>query len=374
MNKQKVVVGIIIVALGGAFAFFAFVRQEEQTSFQNTRVDGETTEDQQIVESDSVGGEVTAVAIVEETLDNTVTIAPEPVEVLPETQPVLELPNNINEVLSDEEKLYRQAAASPIAALKENVQETSTDDNATPATTEDPRITRAIAELEALAPVPPPVTSMSPAAQINANDRFRNNIAARDSGDVGQVNPAAARYIINEGTIFSAVLETAINSELPGVVRARITRPIYDSINLQQIAIPRGSVALGEYNSSVLVGQNRVYMIFHRIIFPDGRSISLVTGGTDAAGASGIVADTNKRFFERFGLSLLAGIGAFFVDDLQAVDSEGNAINSTAGTILSETLADVRADAPQYKPIFTVKAGERVHMFANQDIILGFRR
>ena len=57
--------------------------------------------------------------------------------------------------------------------------------------------------------------------------------------NVTRFSPPPAERILFEGTIINAVLETALNSQLPGFVRARVVRNVYDS-KLSGVAIPKG--------------------------------------------------------------------------------------------------------------------------------------
>jgi type IV secretion system protein VirB10 len=118
-------------------------------------------------------------------------------------------------------------------------------------------------------------------------------------------------YIIAEGSLIHATLETATNSDLPGSVRAIVSDPSY-SEDGTHVLIPQGSRLIGQYKSGMSQGQSRIFMVWTRLITPSGISIQLGSPGVDALGMAGVGADEiNRHFWQRFGTgSLLSIIGA----------------------------------------------------------------
>jgi type IV secretion system protein VirB10 len=122
---------------------------------------------------------------------------------------------------------------------------------------------------------------------------------------------AHPEYTIASGEFLHAVLETAIDSDLPGEIRAVVSQPVYAYIGETPL-IPAGSRLIGQYSSSVMQGQNRVFVVWNRVILPNGVSAQINSPGTDQLGISGQGADdVYTHFFARFGeASLLSIIGA----------------------------------------------------------------
>src|SRR6185369_10099607 len=95
----------------------------------------------------------------------------------------------------------------------------------------------------------------------NDNDQF-----AVRMGD-GEVQVASAQAMTNpaqtvtQGTLIAAVLETSINTDLPGYVRALVSRDVR-SFDGSQILIPRSSRLIGQYKSGLAAGQTRAYVIW----------------------------------------------------------------------------------------------------------------
>lgn len=139
---------------------------------------------------------------------------------------------------------------------------------------------------------------------MNADERFAQKFGV---GDLSK--PARASQLrdpsntIIEGTVIAAVLETALNSDLPGYVRAVVTREV-KGFDGARTLVPRGSRLIGQYKSGVALGQSRTFVIWTRLVRPDGAMIELASPATDGLGRGGLDGDVNTHFFERFGGAL----------------------------------------------------------------------
>ena len=120
-------------------------------------------------------------------------------------------------------------------------------------------------------------------------------------------------YTLARGELIPAVLETAIHSDLPGLVRAVVERPVY-SANAMKLLIPAGSKLMGHYDAGLVQGQSRVFVSWQRVLRPDGIVADLDSPGTDTLGRAGQGADhINRHAIERFqegALLSLIGAGA----------------------------------------------------------------
>lgn len=138
---------------------------------------------------------------------------------------------------------------------------------------------------------------------LSGDERF----AARLGGS-GQTAHARAladpRATIPQGAIIAGVLETAINSDLPGYVRALVSRDVR-SFDGTAVLVPRGSRLIGQYRAGVALGQSRAFVIWTRLIRPDGVAIDLNSPGADALGRAGLEGETDRHFLNRFGGAML---------------------------------------------------------------------
>ncbi len=103
------------------------------------------------------------------------------------------------------------------------------------------------------------------------------------------------------------MLETAINSDLPGYVRAVVSSDIR-SFDGSRVLVPRSSRLIGQYKSGVAGGQTRAYVMWTRLIRPDGVSVALASPAVDAAGQTGLTGKVDSHFMKRFGSALLLSV------------------------------------------------------------------
>lgn len=128
---------------------------------------------------------------------------------------------------------------------------------------------------------------------------------------------------IIQGTIIKGALETAVNTDLPGMVRAVTTEDVW-SYDGRRILVPAGSRLVGEYNSGLQNGQKRFFVVWSRIIRPDGVSVQVGSYGTDDLGRSGLSGKLDKHNFERFGAAFMMSVIAAGAQVASAA-STGNA-------------------------------------------------
>lgn len=201
---------------------------------------------------------------------------------------------------------------------------------------------------------------------MNADERF-----AQKLGLGGASKPARASKLIDqsntiiEGSVIAAVLETALNSDLPGYVRAVVTRDV-KGFDGSKTLVPRGSRLIGQYKSGVALGQSRTFVIWTRLIRPDGATIELAAPATDGLGRGGLDGDVDTHFFERFGGAIL----------LTLLNIGGAAIADSTDTsiVIASTRAGVDAGSSSLMsganigPTVTVPQGSPVRVFVSQDL------
>ena len=107
-----------------------------------------------------------------------------------------------------------------------------------------------------------------------------------------------------QGTLIPAVLETAIDTDVPGYVRAVVSQDVR-SFDGSRVLIPRSSRLIGEYKAASQAGQRRAYLMWTRLVRPDGVSVALASPAADFSGQAGIGGQVNSHFFSRFGSAIL---------------------------------------------------------------------
>jgi type IV secretion system protein VirB10 len=210
--------------------------------------------------------------------------------------------------------------------------------------------------------VPAPGTPNAPAAAGSGAAGFAASI-----GGVGGA-PAQARSMVNptttvtEGTLIPAILETAINTDVPGYVRAVVSQDV-KSFDGKRVLIPRSSRLIGQYQAGVQQGQKRAYVIWTRLIRPDGVSVAIASPAIAFDGTTGLEGDVNSHFFQRFGSGLLLSV----VGGLGAVATGGIGGVLVAGTAQSAANAAVQSNG-QISPTIRVRMGEPIRVFTARDL------
>ena len=174
-----------------------------------------------------------------------------------------------------------------------------------------------------------------------------------------------------QGKLIDAQLETAINTDLPGQIRAVVSSPLYAEQGRDPL-IPPGSRLNGVYNSAVRKGQVRVFAIWNRLIRPDGVEITIDSNVTDALGRAGLAGETDNHFGQIFGMSVLlsiigAGAGTAGVSPDTGYNS-AEAYRSEVQRSFARTSDRVLEPYASIPPTNTVVQGERIKVFLNRDL------
>jgi len=184
-------------------------------------------------------------------------------------------------------------------------------------------------------------------------------------------------FEIKEGTTIPAQLETAVNTDVPGGVRARITRDVYDSRTQQHLLIPKGSVALGSVEGGAVTGQRRVAMVWDRLLLPDGRSIELGAQETkDGIGAGGVRGRVDNHAFRRFSGALMVSLVGAGARIATAEPQAGIVVAPSAKTIIGQGAAQQTAEVAtsmlernvNIRPTIKLEEGHPFHIYLQNDV------
>ncbi len=203
-------------------------------------------------------------------------------------------------------------------------------------------------------------------ASLNSNERFAQRLGVGGNSGPARATPmgdVSTRII--EGSVIPAVLETALNSDLPGYARAVVTRDVR-GFDGSKVLVPRGSRLIGQYTTGVALGQSRAFVIWTRLIRPDGATVELASPATDALGRGGLTGTVDRHFLQRFGgailLSLL-NIGAGAV-----ADSSDTTVVIAGARAGSDAAGQTFANDANIKPTVKVPQGSPLRVFVSQDL------
>ncbi len=176
---------------------------------------------------------------------------------------------------------------------------------------------------------------------------------------------------IYEGSFLEAVLVTQLSGEFPGPVLANVSVPFY-SADRQRILIPRGAPrAVGTVQAVAGADQERLAVAFHRLIWPDGRTVSLEFNGLNQIGESALKDAVDRHYFSMFAAAGAVGI----LSGLTAIGSNSYAggragFQAGASQGLGEGAVRILDRFLNRLPTLTIRAGHRLRIWFTGDVLV----
>lgn len=202
---------------------------------------------------------------------------------------------------------------------------------------------------------------------------FLNREKAQNFYQLGELLDPISDYELKAGDFIPAVMLQAIDSDLPakGIV-AQVSENVMDTITGKFLLIPQGTKIIGTYDSSITFGQERLLVVWQRLIFPNGKTILLENmQGVDLSGKAGLNAEINNHFatlLKGVILSSLMGSAGAIVTDRKN-DWRGAAAEGAGEQIIS--IGDRFAEkALSRQPTLSTKPGDRFNIFVHADLVL----
>ena len=216
------------------------------------------------------------------------------------------------------------------------------------------------------APAGTPAGAVAPGeGPAAATGNSASDFASRVGGVGGGAAQARAmvdpKTTVTQGTLIPAVLETAIDTDVPGFVRAVVSQDVR-SFDGTRVLVPRSSRLIGQYQSGVQGGQKRAYVIWQRVIRPDGVSVNLASPAIGFDGTTGLRGEVDSHFFKRFGSAMLLSV----VGGLSAIGTGGASV-VLGGAGQSAASVAAQQDS-QIGPTIRVRQGEPIRVFTARDL------
>jgi len=215
--------------------------------------------------------------------------------------------------------------------------------------------------------------SEAAAEKLSPNEQFADRLSRNGPETVPTDRLSSTDLVIPQGTVISAVLETAINSDLPGLVRAVVSRDVA-GFDGSKILIPRGSRLVGNYSSGVALGQSRAFIIWTRVLRSDGVSVQLGSAATDQLGTAGLSGKVNSHFMRRFGAATLLSVITGGLEVLANSVARGSQVligNATQANQLAGIALQRQIDIP---PTIKVPQGTPLRVIVARDLDFGATR
>jgi Bacterial conjugation TrbI-like protein len=200
--------------------------------------------------------------------------------------------------------------------------------------------------------------------ELSAEDKFSDRVAMAENAPARAVRIANSSYTVPQGAIIAGVLETAINSDLPGYVRAVVSRNVM-GFDGRRVLIPSGSRLIGQYRSGLAAGQSRAFIVWTRLTRPDGVTVSLGSPATDTLGRAGLGGKVDSHFLKRFGSAILlsvvqSGLGLLQRGNNDIVVRTADDAKSVAGIALQRDI--------NIPPTVKVAQGTAIRIFIARDL------
>ena len=175
---------------------------------------------------------------------------------------------------------------------------------------------------------------------------------------------------IYEGSFLEAVLVTQLSGDFPGPVLASVSVPFY-SADRQRILVPRGARAIGTATAVAGMDQERLFVGFHRLLFPDGRWIALEFSGLNQLGEGALKDRVNRHY-----LSLFAAVGAVGIISgltLQGANPYAGGVEgfrSGASQGFGQGAMQILGRFLNRLPNLTIRSGHRLRIWFTSDVLI----
>ena len=281
---------------------------------------------------------------------------------------------------------YRKNAAASAASASEPVPQNPDSPNPVPLPSglDAPQLAQLLKDMQPPVAAQPPATTQptivpsvqarSASASPTETDHDTKEVTGSAATSSGAASVAAGKnYILFEGTILETALINRLDGSFSGPVECLLTNSVY-SHDRQHLLIPAGTKILGEAKKVEAFGQTRLAVVFHRLIMPDGYSLSLDQfKGLDQIGDTGLRDKVNNHYLHIFGASLAIGaLGAV------SEAGTGGALTASGSDLMRQGFAQSMTQSSEQildrflniLPTVTIREGHRVKVYLSGDLAL----
>lgn len=218
---------------------------------------------------------------------------------------------------------------------------------------------------------------------LNNNDRmtkYKGNLKVDDVYNKGGLLNSLSEYELKAGGIIPITLYTGINTDIPSNIIAVVREDVYDTVSGKYLLIPKGTKAIGTYDSVLDFGQERVLLVWTRLVFPNGNSISLDKfDGVDLSGYGGTGGKVDSHFgtmLKAVVLSTILSVGDYYVSPSS---KDRNRYKTSSPEVIAKeevvnTFSEIGKDYVDkmlnVQPTIIVKQGTKLNIIINSDLVL----
>ena len=174
---------------------------------------------------------------------------------------------------------------------------------------------------------------------------------------------------IYEGSFLEAVLVTQLSGDFPGPVLAQVAVPFY-SADRQRVLVPRGARVIGTASAVLGQDQERLAVSFHRLIYPDGRWVTLDFHGLNQVGEGALKDQVNRHYFSMFAAVGAVGIiSGLTLQNSNPYGGGAQAFRAGAGQGLGQAAEQILQRFLNRLPTITIRAGHRLRIWFTSDVL-----
>ena len=188
------------------------------------------------------------------------------------------------------------------------------------------------------------------------------------------------RYQLRAGFVIPAVLLSGVNSEVPGTIIAQVAQDVFDNATGTELLIPEGARLIGSYASNVQYGQSRLFVVWQRIVFPDGRALDIgAEPGTGSDGYAGFKDRVDSHWVRIFGSAVLMSAisaGVAYSQDRNgqvsgnySAPSFGQELSAATGQQFGQAAAKLLEKNLDIAPTLKIRPGYRFSVLLIRDFV-----
>ena len=185
-------------------------------------------------------------------------------------------------------------------------------------------------------------------------------------------------YELKAGAVVPAALLTGVDTARAGPVVAMVTQNVFDTVSGRHLLIPQGTRLIGRHEGESAYGDRRAFLVWERLILPNGKSLILDgEPGVDAQGAIGVKGQVDRRLFPLLVGTLFAGavtaLGQMARDGGEDGRGSGGWLGSAGdaaaieGAQVGGRLVDRELEV---RPSISLRPGAPVRVMITRDLVL----
>lgn len=209
-----------------------------------------------------------------------------------------------------------------------------------------------------------------PGASATSADRARGGVYNEH-----QLTAPVSPFELKAGAIVPAALLTGVDTARAGPVVAMVTQNVFDTVSGRHLLLPQGTRLIGRHEGESAYGDRRAFLVWDRMILPNGKSL-ILSGepGVDAQGAVGVRGEVDRRLLPLLVGTLFAGavttLGQIARDD----DGGSGGLLGDAGDAAAIEGAQVGGRLVdrelEVRPSIRLRPGASVRVMITRDLIL----